>query len=86
MAPVPPLPTATFPFTLAALPAISPVTFEPAIPEILASVIAKLAMSSVPDRPTILFHFAVSTAVIPLAMLVLKEGSVSVKLLNFLFQ
>ena len=86
MAPVPPLPTATVPVTLAALPAISPITFEPAIPEILSFVIAKSAMSSVSDRTKILFHFAVSRAVIPLATLALNNGSDSVKLLNFLFQ
>ena len=47
VAPVPPLPTAIKPVTLAALPAISPVTFEPTIPAILPFVIAKSAMSSV---------------------------------------
>ena len=37
-------------------------------------------------RNKILFHLAVSRAVIPLATLALNNGSVSVKLLNFLFQ
>ena len=37
-------------------------------------------------RNKILFHFAVSKAVIPLATLALNNGSVSVKPLNFLFQ
>ena len=47
MAPVPPLPTATVPFTLAALPAILPETFPPEIPEIFTSVMAASAMSTV---------------------------------------
>ena len=37
-------------------------------------------------RYKILFHVAVSKAVIPLETLALNVGSVSVKLLNFLFQ
>ena len=47
VAPVPPLPTAIVPVTLAALPVMLPVTFAPAIPAILPSVMAKSAMSSV---------------------------------------
>ena len=47
VAPVPPLVMATVPVTLAALPAISPETFEPLTPAILASVTAAVAILAV---------------------------------------